>query len=371
MDNLTHSLFALTLANAGLRRAGRGVTATLLIASNVPDFEVVTTITRGRIAYLEVHRGATHGPAALLLAAATAAVVWGIYRARGGAQESGAGAGHAPGGSSQAGERASFLALLAIASLGVLGHIAMDFATSYGTRVLSPFTSAWFGIDWMPIVDLFLLGAMGIGLLATHFKPAARTRLAAAVLLFAAGDYAFRSAAHSAAVSRALELQEALQSAGSPTASPRPSPLFHYLGRSDPASLPAALPTIASPFRWRLVVPAKGGYLVTEMNLLDRHSRWHEAAVTQGVWFPNDAGPYVDRAAEANLGRVFLGFSRYPSAEILTHSNGDLTVHWYDLRFARRREPSGNDHRQHTSPFGAWVRLSPSGAVLAQGWGPG
>ncbi len=91
----------------------------------------------------------------------------------------------------------------------------------------------------------------------------------------------------------------------------------------------------------------------------------------RGVWFPNDAGPFIDRAAATSIGQVFLTFSRFPSAEIVHHTNGDLTVHWYDLRFAERRAPVGGDRRSHTSPFGAWVRLSPRGNVIGQGLGPG
>ncbi len=83
VDNITHSLFAVTLANAGLRRAGRGTTATLVIASNIPDIEVLTAFTGGRLAYLAAHRGPTHGPLALALALAAAAVVWLVQRIRG------------------------------------------------------------------------------------------------------------------------------------------------------------------------------------------------------------------------------------------------------------------------------------------------
>ena len=41
MDNLTHSLFGLTLARTPLRKAGRGVTTTLVLASNAPDIDIV------------------------------------------------------------------------------------------------------------------------------------------------------------------------------------------------------------------------------------------------------------------------------------------------------------------------------------------
>ena len=43
LDNLTHSLFGLTLARTPLGRAGRGTTAALLLASNAPDIDVIVT----------------------------------------------------------------------------------------------------------------------------------------------------------------------------------------------------------------------------------------------------------------------------------------------------------------------------------------
>src|SRR5213076_2347995 len=75
LDNLTHSLFALTLARSPLGRAGRGTTATLLLASNAPDIDIVTTAA-GAVKYLEWHRGPTHGPLGIVgLGLAVAAIV--------------------------------------------------------------------------------------------------------------------------------------------------------------------------------------------------------------------------------------------------------------------------------------------------------
>jgi inner membrane protein len=352
LDNLTHTLFALTLANGGLRRAGRGATAALVIASNIPDIEILTTFTGGRVAYLSAHRGPTHGPAALLLAAATALGVWLVQRRPG-----------------QGGEdRAAFLPLLGVASIGVAAHIAMDFFTSYGTRVLSPFTPMWYGVDWMPIADIGLIFVLAAGAIWAWLRPALAARVAAAVLAITACDYAARGTLHASALARANELARSVSDAPAPTATP--GAIFSYLGREHPAPLPAALPTLGSPFRWRLVVAARDGYLVTEVDVRDRGA-WQRDAIAGAVWFPNDSGPLIERAAAAHLGTVFLNFSRFPSAEVVTHANGDLTVHWYDLRFAERRAPVGSDRRQHTSPFGAWVRLSPTGTVVAQGLGPG
>ncbi len=343
MDNITHSLFALTLASAGLRRAGRGSTAALLIASNIPDVEVLTAFTGGRVAYLAAHRGPTHGPLGLGLAVATAAAVWLAVR------------------SWRRGERpATFLSLLAISSIGFLGHLALDLATSYGTRVLSPFRDTWYGVDWMPIIDVYLWGILAAGVAVGLMRPAWRARAAAAALLLMAGDYALRAEAHAVALRDAVSLQEAAL----PGSVGRVDQVFHYLNSDDPAALPAALPTLISPFRWRLVMRAPEGFRVEEIDLLGGQSP------TNVITFPDDRGGAVARAATAPLARVFLDFSRFPAAEALPHSTGEVTVHWYDLRFAQRQDEPG-DLRRHTSPFGVWVRLSAAGAIVAQGLGPG
>jgi membrane-bound metal-dependent hydrolase YbcI (DUF457 family) len=343
VDNITHSLFAVTLANAGLRRAGRGTTAALVIASNIPDIEILTAFTGGRVAYLAAHRGPTHGPLALALALATAAVVWLGQRIRG--RRDGA---------------ASVPALVAASVIGVVGHIAMDLATSYGTRVLSPFLDTWYGVDWLPIVDIYLWGALA-GLLAAGLaRPERRRRLAIAALVLTAGNYALRAGAHQLALREAV----AIESRAVPGSSPQPHFAFSYLGPDAPAALPAALPTLGSPFRWRLITRLPSGFAVREFDLLRR------ADVGDAIVFPDERSASVERAALAPVAQTFLAFSRFPSAEAMIHRNGDVTVHWYDMRFAERVVAPA-DGRGHTSPFGAWVRLSPTGSIVGQGLGPG
>src|SRR6266851_5593395 len=73
MDNVTHTLFAATLARTPLSRAGRGTTAALILASNAPDIDIIATA-GGAVNYLTWHRGPTHGP--LGLGVVTAGLVW-------------------------------------------------------------------------------------------------------------------------------------------------------------------------------------------------------------------------------------------------------------------------------------------------------
>jgi membrane-bound metal-dependent hydrolase YbcI (DUF457 family) len=343
VDNITHTLFALTLASAGLRRAGRGSTAALVIASNIPDIEVLTAFTGGRVGYLAAHRGPTHGPLGLGLAVATAAAVWlGLRMWRRG------------------GRSATFLSLLGVSTIGFLGHIALDLPTSYGTRVLSPFLNTWYGVDWMPIIDVYLWVILAAGVAVGLLRPAWRTRAAVAALALMAGDYALHAATHAAALREAVALQEAAL----PGSVGRVNQAFHYLDGQDPAALPAALPTFVSPFRWRLVMRAPEGFRVEEIDLLERRPPGDI------ITFPDQRGGPVAQASAAPLARMFLDFSRFPAAEALPRKDGEVTVHWYDMRFAQHQNEPG-DLRQHTSPFGVWVRLSATGQIIAQGLGPG
>jgi membrane-bound metal-dependent hydrolase YbcI (DUF457 family) len=346
VDNLTHTLVALTLANAGFRRFGRGATATLVLASNIPDLEFVTRLAdNGRLAYLAAHRGPTHGPLGLALGASMAAIVWL--------------AGRRPRSTERA---ASFPALVAIGMAGVVGHVLLDLGTSYGTRVLSPLSAVWYGVDWLPVLDVWLWALLGCGLAAAWLRPAQRRAAALACLALAVGYVGLRATTHDAALGRALEIQALAGVEPDATGS---RTLFAYLNSSQRSALPAALPAGSSPFAWRLITRAPSGFEVRDVNLLSRGEKQRSAILR----FPDGRSPLIARASEAPTARVFLDFSRFTSVEVRRHRNGDATVHWYDMRFGRPAE--GIDERSYTSPFGAWVRLAPDGRILRYGLGPG
>ncbi len=160
MDNLTHTLFALTLARTPLARAGRGTTAALVLASNAPDIDIVARV-GGTDAYLRWHRGPTHGPLGIVALGLLVAVLvrLGLPFLDKSSEENAA---------------ASWPMLIAVSMIGVFCHVLMDFPTSYGTRMLSPFDWHWFAVDWMPIVDVYLLFALGAGLLFGSLSREAR-----------------------------------------------------------------------------------------------------------------------------------------------------------------------------------------------------
>jgi len=199
LDNVTHTLVAATLARTKLSRAGRGTTAALVLASNAPDIDIVATA-GGALKYLEWHRGPTHGALGIVgLGLATAGLVWIGRRVwdRRAARPTDKPDDDKP--------DAPFGMLVVISILGVLIHVLMDLPTSYGTRLLSPFDWHWFGADWMPIVDIYLL----IVLVASLFgraTPVQAQRKAMIVLVLMAANYGVRAATHRQAIDLAPRL---------------------------------------------------------------------------------------------------------------------------------------------------------------------
>src|SRR5918993_969954 len=75
LDNLCHTLVGAALGEAGLKRRTRFGNATLMIAANLPDLDVLVFFTD--TAAISFRRGWTHGLLAqALLPVALAVVVW-------------------------------------------------------------------------------------------------------------------------------------------------------------------------------------------------------------------------------------------------------------------------------------------------------
>src|SRR5687767_3287309 len=84
VDNVCHTLVGAAFGQAGLRRCTRYGTATLMIASNIPDLDVLVFFSG--TPSLSFRRGWTHGVLAqLLLPVLLTAVVWVAGRWRGAA----------------------------------------------------------------------------------------------------------------------------------------------------------------------------------------------------------------------------------------------------------------------------------------------
>ncbi|HEX5003778.1 MAG TPA: metal-dependent hydrolase, partial [Gemmatimonadales bacterium] len=147
MDNLCHTLVGAALAQSGLKRRSPLAAATLLIAANVPDVDIIS-LAWGSTASLAVRRGWTHGVLAISLwPFVLAGLMVGYDRL-----------------TKHRGARFGPLAL--VAAIGVASHPLLDLLNTYGVRLLMPFSNRWFYGDTLFIVDIWvwLILAVGVGL---------------------------------------------------------------------------------------------------------------------------------------------------------------------------------------------------------------
>jgi inner membrane protein len=172
VDNICHTLVGAAVGEAGLKRRTRYGNATLMMASNLPDVDVLVffTDTSG----LSFRRGWTHGIVAqLLLPAALAAVIWLLDRVARRRRDPDAGPPL----------HAGWLLLLSY--VGVYSHVFLDLLNNYGIRLLAPLDWRWFYGDAVFIIDPWLWLALGAGIWVT--RRTSSEAPARASLVFAAG----------------------------------------------------------------------------------------------------------------------------------------------------------------------------------------
>jgi inner membrane protein len=152
MDPLAHTLVGATLGQAGLKRRTRYGMATLLVGANLPDVDILSSLTDTTLAF---RRGWTHGVlamAVLPLVLTGLVVLWGRWRA-------GRRAPDAPPGDSPLIPRQVWL----LATLALLTHPFLDWLNVYGVRLLMPFSGRWFYGDSLFILDPVLWVVLLVG----------------------------------------------------------------------------------------------------------------------------------------------------------------------------------------------------------------
>lgn len=294
MDNLCHTLVGAACGEAGLKRRSRFGAATLMIAANLPDIDVLVFATD--VPAVSFRRGWTHGllAQALLPLALTAVVMAAVrlWRPREGAPP----------------PRAGWTLLLAC--IGVLSHVALDLLNPYGLRILAPFDWRWWYGDVLFIIDPWLWLLLGGGIwLARRRGPAAAWHA-----LALAGVYIL-SMTINARLARAIVIDEWRRTRG-----------------GEPSSLMVG-PVPLTPFRKQIIVDNGIGY---ETGVF----RWFpaEVAFDPDVVPKNDADRRVARARDAPHIRGFLVWSRFPFW-IMEPVAGGTRVTVSDLRFTGRGSP--------------------------------
>jgi inner membrane protein len=147
LDNLTHSLVGAVLGRAGLKRLTPYAMPALIVSANLPDIDSFVARLWGQET-IAAHRGFTHGLGGLatmpFLAAAIILIGQRFRPSKDG--------------------RVRLGGLLLACFLGTLSHPLLDFATSYGTRLLEPFSHRWFYGDTLFIMDPWIWLMLILGL---------------------------------------------------------------------------------------------------------------------------------------------------------------------------------------------------------------
>jgi inner membrane protein len=265
VDNLCHTLVGAALGEAGLgRRTGFG-TGALMIASNLPDMDVL--VFASGTPSVAFRRGWTHGVLAdVLLPLLFTGVVVLIARWRGRDDIR-------PG------------QMLLLAYVGVILHVLMDLLNNYGVRLLMPFSGHWFYGDVLFIIDPWLWIILGAGIwLARRWRSVKPVR--GSLLLAAAYVLAMIV---SARLARAEIIDRWQQVEGQP-----------------PHALMVG-PVPLTPLRRQVIIDAGDRYETGTFTWQPRNVRFDRGAVLK-----NDSDPRVAIARSAPNIRAFLVWSRFP-----------------------------------------------------------
>ena len=350
MENLTHTLFGLCLAKAGLERTTPLATATLLISSNLPDVDSVMRL-RGSVYNLDYHRGFTHSFVGIALLAVIFTLVLKYVDSRFRMR------------ADPFGRPIRAWKIFWLACLGGLGHTFMDFTNSYGVRPLLPFSNRWFYGDLAFVADPWIwliLGSAGVWLtrvnafrsvlwviigtglsflVALAFREPSASPLALQPLpvsditraVWFVGLFIIivgailRFGRRGAKLARYSLVVLVLYYCGLWTARHSALEQARLALPSDSVFSVAVWPTPANPVLWQAVAASNNAVYARHVSLASNSDPdWQEMPVLDGR--------FVEVLRQSRDGRVFLDFARYTSATVQELDEG-YSVAIRDLRF--------------------------------------
>lgn len=265
MDNICHTLVGAALAEAGLKRKTALGSATLMIAANFPDIDVIAVPLGHSLGF---RRGWTHGaPAQVILPFVLAALVVLWHRWRG--------SGPAP--------DPKWLVLLS--AIGILTHPFLDWMNTYGMRWLMPIDPAWSYADTLFIVDPLIWAALGAGVWWSRRKGDAPR--GARLALVTVGVYIMAMGGLSRSMS--IAAREALDS------------------RGITADTVVVDPVPVNPVRRRVIYHWDGAYHLASISWPSRELSGSRFSIPL-----NAAHPAVPAANATQAGREYHSWARLP-----------------------------------------------------------
>jgi len=315
VEPITHFLTGACMGRAGFNRRTALATATMTLAAEAPDLDVLGRF-HGSVFAFAHHRGFTHSFLGLFL---TSAVVVGfmylVWRLRGRK-------------TNDPNLPPSWGLLFLFAYLAGLSHILLDFTNNYGVRPFWPFSEKWYSWDIVFIADPVLWAVLVLGLVVPGLfalinqeigmkqrslrgRAAAICALVAMVLLWTIRDYEHRRAMN-ALRARTYEQEEPIRA--------------------------GAYPTYINPFTWHGVVETRSLFALAEVDSLRPEV---DPGGSMEVRYKPEETPVTLAAKRCYLGRVYLDWAKFSITETEKTAKGGYLVHFYDLRFEQAFPSSG------------------------------
>ncbi len=338
MEPITHFLLGACMGRAGLNRKTALATATLTLAAEAPDVDILGSF-KGPAFGFAHHRGFTHSFLGVaLVSAAVVGIMYGIWRMRG--RET-----------NKLNLPPRWGMLFGFACLAGLTHILLDFTNNYGVRPFWPFSEKWYSWDIVfivePVMLILLLGGLLLPALfalineeigarrkAPQGRLAATLALIGLVALWGVRDYEHRRAV-SALEARLYEAADPIRA--------------------------SAYPYMWDPFSWYGVVETRNFFAQT---LVDASTSDVDPGGQMRIRYKPEETPVTLAAKKTYLGQVYLDWAKYPVTETeqLEAPQQGYIVRFRDLRY-------DYPGRMGRSPLGAGVELDRNLNLVAEMFG--
>ncbi len=309
LEPVTHFLTGACISRAGLNRKTALATATLTLAAEAGDLDVLGQF-RGPVFGFAHHRGFTHSfVGAPLVAAVVVGFVHLVWRLRGRKT-------NIPNLPPRWG------LLFLYAWFGALTHILLDFTNNYGVRPFWPFSEKWYSWDIVFIVEPIMLFFLIAGLVLPAFFGLINEEVGARKQTFKGRVAATLALAGVAAVWGVRDFEHRRAVAA----------LNARLYQDAPALRVSAYPYWFNPFRWSGVVETKEFFAVMWVDSLqpdvDPEGRME-------IRYKPQETPVTLAAKKSYLGRVYLDWAKYPITETeeISQPQPGYKVGFYDLRY--------------------------------------
>lgn len=297
------------MGRAGLNRKTALATATMTLAAEAPDLDVIGSW-KGPVFGFAHHRGFTHSfLGAALVAPLVVGFIYLIWRLRGRKVK-------------DPNLRPRWGQLLGFAYLAAASHVLLDFTNNYGVRPFWPFSERWYSWDIVFIVDPFIWLLLVGGLVLPAFFAlvdrdigvrhkgrgcwGATLALLGVVALWGVRDFEHRRAVN-ALEARTYEAADPIRA--------------------------SAFPLWWSPFRWNGVVETRNffAFMPVDSTIPDV-----DPNAEMQIYYKPEETPVTLAAKKSYLGSVYLDWAQYPITETEPLDGGErgYIVRFRDLRFS-------------------------------------